>query len=140
MASLNRVFLIGNLTRDPELRHTPNGAAVAQFGLAVNRYYQSQGGERKEDVCFVDISAWGKIAETCSQFLKKGKQVFLEGRLQFDQWQAKDGQKRSRIKVVANRVQFMDRKGVARSEQSGPDAGRADVSEKPGLEICDLPE
>jgi single stranded DNA-binding protein len=84
MASLNRVFLIGNLTRDPELRHTPNGAAVAQFGLAVNRYYQSQGGERKEDVCFVDISAWGKIAETCSQFLKKGKQVFLEGRLQFD--------------------------------------------------------
>jgi len=107
MASLNKVLLIGNLTRDPELRYIPSGTAVANFGLAVNRAYTNQEGEKKEDVCFVDIVTWGKTAENCANYLTKGRPVFIEGRLQYRSWETDDGQKRSKIEVVANNVQFL---------------------------------
>ena len=107
MASLNRVFLMGNLTRNPELRYTPGGSAVCEFGLAINRRYLSNGQERDE-TCFVDIVVWSKQAETCNRILEKGAPVFIEGRLHFEQWQERDsGAKRSRLRVVADRVQFM---------------------------------
>lgn len=107
MASLNKVFLIGNLTRDPELRYIPSGTAVANFGLAINRVYTTQDGEKKEDVCFVDIVTWSKTAENCANYLTKGSPVFVEGRLQFRSWETEDGQKRSKLEVVAERVQFL---------------------------------
>lgn len=107
MVSLNKVFLIGNLTRDPELRYIPSGTAVAKFGLAVNRTYTTQEGERKEEPCFVDIVTWGKTAENCANYLSKGRLVFVEGRLQFSSWETPDGQKRNKLDVVAQRVQFL---------------------------------
>ena len=105
MASVNKVVLIGNLTRDPELTHTASGAAVASFGLAVNRKYK-QGDEWKEDVCFVDITTWGNQAENCSKYLSKGSPVFVEGRLNFGSWE-KDGEKRNKLDVVASLVLFL---------------------------------
>lgn len=107
MASLNKVFLIGNLTRDPELRYTPNGIAVATLGLAVNRRYKDKAGEMKEDTLFINATAWNKQAEVCNQYLKKGRPVFVEGRLQSRSWEGKDGQKRTTIDVQIERVQFL---------------------------------
>ena len=107
MAALNKVMLIGNLTRNPELRFTPSGSAVTDFTLAVNRTYTSNG-EKKEEVCFVDIVAWGKQAETISKYLQKGSPMYLEGRLQLDRWEDKEsGQKRSKMRVVAENFQFL---------------------------------
>ena len=106
MASLNRVFLAGNLTRDPEVRYIPDGKAVADLGLAVNRRYKSADGESRDDVCYVNIVVWGRQAETCGEYLGKGSPVLIEGRLAYDQWE-KDGQKFNRLRVVANRVQFL---------------------------------
>ena len=102
---VNKVVLIGNLTRDPELTHTASGAAVASFGLAVNRKYK-QGDEWKEDVCFVDITTWGNMAENCSKYLSKGRLVLVEGRLNFESWE-KDGEKRNKLDVVASLVLFL---------------------------------
>ena len=110
MASFNKVFLMGNLTRDPELRYTASGAGVASFGLAVNRKYK-QGDDWKEEVCFIDITVWGKQGENCTEYLNKGSAVFLEGRLQFRTWETDDGQKRSKLDVVANNVQFLPKSG-----------------------------
>jgi single-strand DNA-binding protein len=110
-ASLNRVFLIGNLTRDPELRYLPTGQAVANFSLAVNRAYATQSGERKEEVTFIRIVAWAKLAEICNEYLKKGSPVCVEGRLQSRSWEAQDGTKRSTIEVIASSVQFLPRGG-----------------------------
>ena len=108
MASYNKVILMGNLTRDPELQYLPSGTAVAKFGLAVNRVYTDrQSGERKEDACFVDITAWARQAEVCNEYLQKGSPVFLEGRLNFNSWETDDGQRRSKLDVVADRVQFI---------------------------------
>lgn len=108
MASLNKVFLMGNLTRDPELRYLPNsGSAVCEFGLAINRRFVSKG-QDKEETCFVDLVVWGKQAETCDRFLKKGSPALIEGRLQLDQWEDREtGKPRSKMRVVAERVQFM---------------------------------
>lgn len=107
MAALNKVMLIGNLTRNPELRFTPSGSAVTDFTLAVNRTYTSNG-EKKEEVCFVDIVAWGKQAETISKYLQKGSPMYLEGRLQLDRWEDKETQqKRSKMRVVAENFQFL---------------------------------
>ena len=116
MANLNKVLLIGNLTRDPELRYIPSGTAVANFGLATNRVYTTQDGERKEEVCFVDIVTWAKTAENCANYLSKGSPIFIEGRLQYDSWETEDGQKRSKLRVVADRVQFL---GGRRAEEAG---------------------
>ncbi len=107
MANLNKVFLMGNLTRDPELRYVPSGAPVATFGLAVNRRFVTQQGEKKDEVCFVRVVVFGKQAESCSQHLTKGRLVFVEGRLQYRSWEQQDGQKRSVLDVVADRVQFL---------------------------------
>jgi single-strand DNA-binding protein len=109
--NVNKVFLMGNLTRDIELRHTPSNMAVAQFGIAVNRKFKTGTGEAREEVTFVDCEAWGKTAETMSQYLGKGRSVFLEGRLKLDQWDDKEtGQKRSKLKVVVDSFQFCDSK------------------------------
>ena len=106
-ASLNKTLLIGNLTRDPELRYLASGTPVANFGLAVNRTYTDANGEKAEDVCFVDITTWNRLAEVCDEFLTKGRPVFVEGRLQMDSWEQEDGKKRSRLKVVAQNIQFL---------------------------------
>ncbi|MCX5716575.1 MAG: single-stranded DNA-binding protein [Candidatus Omnitrophica bacterium] len=111
MASLNKVLLIGNLTRDPELRYIPSGTAVATFTVAVNRAYTLPSGEKKEEVCFVKIVVWGRRAEVCGEFLSKGSPVFIEGRLQSRSWEDQSGQKRSTTEVVANNVQFLGGKG-----------------------------
>lgn len=118
MADLNRVFLAGNLTRDPEVRYTPEGRAVADLGLAVNRRYRTPDGENREEVCYVSVVVWGRQAETSGEYLSKGSPVLIEGRLHYDQWE-KDGQKFSRLRVVANRVQFLS------SPRSGSGGGQA---------------
>ena len=114
MATLNKVMLIGNLTRDPEVRYTPQGTAVADVRLAVSRKYKTQDGVEKEEVCYVSVTTWGRQAQTCGEYLKKGSPVFVEGRLKLDEWE-KDGQKQSRLTVVAERVQFLSspRRGEA---------------------------
>jgi single-strand DNA-binding protein len=122
MASLNKVLLMGNLTRDPEVRYTPKGTAVAAIGLAINRQWTSETGEQKEDVTFVDIEVWGRQAETANQYLKKGSPLFVEGRLRLDQWDDKEsGQKRSKLKIVCERFQFIGgpRQGAEFSEGGG---------------------
>jgi len=106
---MNRVFLAGNLTRDPELKQTNNGMAVADLGVAVNERYKNRNGEQVERVCFTDVVVWGRQAETCTQYLTKGAPVLVEGRLQLDRWENADGQPRSKMLVCANRVQFIGR-------------------------------
>jgi single-strand DNA-binding protein len=138
MANFNKVLLMGNLTRDPEVRYTPKGTAVGDLGLAINDSYKAQDGTIKEVVTYVDIEVWGRQAETCKQYLTKGRPVFVEGQLKLDQWE-QDGQKKSRLKVRADRVQFLGSPsgggvrpvgspgggGEQRSSPSGPgDSGR----------------
>ncbi len=128
MASLNKVFLMGNLTRDPELRYTASGTAVADLGLAGNRRYTNGGGELKEDVLFITVVAWGKQGEAAAQYLGKGSPVHVEGRLQSRSWETKDGDKRVTFEVVAERLQFLGRK----PEGAGtPDAADAPPEEVP---------
>jgi single-strand DNA-binding protein len=107
MASFNSVTLMGNLTRDPELRYTPSGAAVATLGLAVNRRYTDSGGSDHEETLFIDVVVWNKQAESCGQYLKKGRLALVAGRLQQRTWESPEGQKRSKHEVVAERVQFL---------------------------------
>ena len=126
MASFNKVILIGNLTRDPELRYTPKGTAIAKIGLAVNRNWTSETGEKKEEVTFVDVDAFGKQAEVIGQYLKKGRPIMVEGRLKLDQWDDKQtGQKRSRLGVVLEQFQFIDsgRGGENQGGQAGHGGG-----------------
>jgi len=112
MAAFNKVILAGNLTRDPELRYTPKGTAVAGFGLAVNRTWTSESGEKKEEVTFVDISAFGRQAEVIAQFMKKGRPLLVEGRLKLDQWEDKNTHaKQSKLKVVLEGFSFIDSRG-----------------------------
>src|ERR1700676_1253249 len=125
MANLNRVLLIGNLTRDPELRYTPKGTAVTEIGLAVNRIYSGEDGEKKEETTFVDVTLWAREAEIAGQYLRKGRPVFIEGRLQLDTWDDKQtGQKRSRLRVVAENLQLLrnrqDSDGSSSSSSSSP--------------------
>jgi single-strand DNA-binding protein len=123
MATMNRVFLMGNLTKDPELRYTPSGTPVANLRLAVNNTFKDQNGQKKEDVCFVTVVVWSKQAELCNQYLKKGRPVLIEGRLIYRSWE-QEGKTRSTIEVRADRVQFMGR----RDETPGPDAMDEPVS------------
>ena len=125
MANLNRVLLIGNLTRDPEVRYTPKGTAVADIGIAVNRVYSGDDGEKKEEVTFVDVTLWGRQAEVAQEYLKKGRQVFVEGRLQLDTWDDKQtGQKRSRLRVVAENMQMLGSRGDSEAGSTAPGAQR----------------
>ena len=107
MANFNKVFLMGNLTKDPELRYTPQGTAVVNLRLAVNRRFKTKNGEPKEEVCFITAVVWDRQAETCNQYLRKGRPVFIEGRLQSRSWEDNSGQKRNVIEVRAERVQFL---------------------------------
>ncbi len=116
MASYNKVLLLGNLTKDPELRYTPSGAAVANLRMAVNRRYRDKNQELKEEVCFITAVVWNKQAETCNQYLHKGSSVFVEGRLQSRSWEDNSGAKRSVIEVRAERVQFMGAPGQPKSQ------------------------
>jgi len=155
MASLNKVLLIGNLTRDPEVRYTPKGTAVADLGLAVSRSYKTESGEIKEEVCFLTVVAWGRQAETAGEYLKKGSPIFVEGRLQYETWE-KNGEKRNTIKVNAERIQFLSRPqggtefretdgssrgGAAKAERQPAKAGApaAEGQAEPDLEEDDIP-
>ena len=136
MAGFNKVILMGNLTRNPELRYTPSGTPVASFGLAVSRRFK-QGEDLKEEVCFVDIVVFGRQAEHCGQYLSKGNGAIVEGRLQQRRWETEDGQKRSKHEVVAQTVTFMPK----RQDGSGPGAGggvaEPPVYDEPGSEADD---
>lgn len=120
MANLNRVLLIGNLTRDPDVRYTPKGTAVADIGLAVNRVFTGEDGEKREEVTYVDVVLWSRLAEIAEQYLKKGRPVFIEGRLQLDSWDDKQtGQKRSRLRVVAENLQLLGSRGEGEAGGTG---------------------
>jgi single-strand DNA-binding protein len=110
MVALNKVLIAGRLTRKPQLRKTPNGIFVTDLLVALNREYVTQGGDRQQEVCFVDVVVWGKQAEACSQALECSSPVLVEGRLQLDIWHAKEGGKRSKLRVAAERVQFLNKK------------------------------
>ncbi len=124
MANLNKVLLLGNVTRDPEVRYTPKGSAVCDLGVAVNRAYTTDSGEKRDEATFVDVTLWGRTAEVASEYLKKGRPVFIEGRLQMDTWDDKQtGQKRTRLRVVAENMQLLGgRPSGGKSET--PEEGR----------------
>lgn len=132
LATLNKVMLVGRLTRDPELRAIPNGTPVATLGLAVNRRYKDQSGEWKDDTCFVNVVAWQKQAELAKQYLHKGSAVYVEGRLQSRSWE-KEGEKRSTLEVRADRIEFLD-KVTRREEGVGAESYAAPRSESDALE------
>jgi single-strand DNA-binding protein len=140
MANFNKVILAGNLTRDPEVRYTPKGTAIAKLGMAINRTWKTETGETKEEVTFVDVDAFGRTAEVISQYLKKGRPILVEGRLKLDQWDDKQtGQKRSRLGVILETFQFLDSGrgdgggggGGSRSAPSAPPAGAPSAPDAP---------
>jgi single-strand DNA-binding protein len=120
MADLNRVFILGRLTRDPEVRYTPKGTAVSELGVAINRTYKAQDGTTREETCFVDVEVWGRQAETCKEFLAKGREVFIEGSLKLDQWTDTEGKKKSKLGVRADRVQFIGGRGTGEGAAARP--------------------
>ncbi|HOJ39083.1 MAG TPA: single-stranded DNA-binding protein [bacterium] len=107
--SLNKVFLVGRLTRDPELRYTPSGQAVTTFGLAVNREYTTREGKKEDDTCFVNIVSWGRQAELCSEYLRRGHLVLIEGRLKYRTWETAEKEKRASLEVYLENIQFLER-------------------------------
>jgi single-strand DNA-binding protein len=111
VANLNKVLLMGNLTRDPDLRYTGSGQAICNFGIAVNREWSGKDGQKGKDTCFLRVKVWGRQGENCAQYLKKGRPCFVEGRLESSQWETKEGEKRTTIEVVAERVQFLGGRG-----------------------------
>lgn len=137
--SLNKVTLIGNLTREPELRYTPQGTAVATFSVATNRQWKTESGDQKEDAEFHRIVAWDKLAEICSQLLKRGSKVYVEGRLQTRKWQTKDGQERTTTEIVISEMMMLDKMGAENAPQSDrepeidvpEDFGDSEVSQAP---------
>lgn len=128
MANFNKVLMIGNLTRDPELRYTPTGTAVANLRMAVNRRYKDRNGELKEETCFITVVVWDKQAESCNQYLSKGRPIFVEGRLQSRSWDTPEGQKRSVVEVRAERVQFL---GSPQQSQSSASSNSSDDVQSP---------
>ncbi|OGH56720.1 MAG: hypothetical protein A3G34_07265 [Candidatus Lindowbacteria bacterium RIFCSPLOWO2_12_FULL_62_27] len=139
MANLNKVLLIGNLTRQPELRYTPGGSAVTTLGVAVNRRFKDSSGALKEEVTFVDVSVFSKQAEACSQYLQKGSPVFVEGRLHLRKWETPDGQARTKLDVTAERVQFLSRRGDAPSRVAEPVPAGESAEAAPPAPDSDLP-
>ncbi len=136
MASFNKVILLGNLTRDPEVRYTPKGSAVCDLGLAVNRAYTLDNGEKREEVTFVDVVLWARLAEIAGEYLKKGRPVFIEGRLQLDTWDDKQsGQKRSKLRVIGETMQLLGSRpggaGGGGGGESGDEERPARPSSKP---------
>ena len=147
MANLNRVLLIGNLTRDPETKYTPHGTAIAEFGLAVNRVWKDADGERQEETTFVDIQLWARLAEIAQEYLRKGSPVFIEGRLKLDTWDDKQtGQKRSRLRVVGENLQLLGKRSdegtTTSSAPQSSSAGRRPAPQRPhdpDLDVEDIP-
>ena len=127
MASLNKIIIIGNVGTDPEMRYTPSGSAVTSFRVATNYRYTDSAGEPKEETEWFGVVAWRKLAEQCNQFLVKGRQVYVEGRLRTRNWEGQDGQKRFTVEIVANRVIFLGRSGTA----SIPEAGELEPDDLP---------
>lgn len=149
MSNLNKIFLMGRLTRDPELRYTPQGTPVCDLGLAVNREYSTNSGERRKDTLFIDVTVWRRQAEVCAQYLSKGRPLFVEGRLEMDTWEGQDGQKRTRYRVVAENFQFLGGGGgnggpSGRGEQGetsyGGDYRRSEPAEENVEEASGIPE
>lgn len=142
-ASLNKVMLIGNLTRDPEMRYTPSGAAVCTFGIATNRYYTASDGEKKEETEFVNIVAWNKLGELCSQLLVKGRKVYVEGRMQTRSWETPDGQTKQKTEVVIDDMRILDSKkdyeggGGEEYVPPAPEEKSVDVAKAPADEKSD---
>jgi single-strand DNA-binding protein len=135
MPSLNKVLLMGNLTRDPELRVTPKGTPICQFSLAINRQFKMESGETREEVIYVDVEAWGKQGETIAKYMTKGRPLYVEGRLRLDQWEDKTTkEKRSRMKVVLEQFQFLG------DSRGGPGGGGAPGSAEPGIDQTASPE
>src|SRR5258707_2693101 len=142
MASFNKVILLGNLTRDPELRYTPQGSAVCEFALALNYVYTNkQTGQKVEEVSFIDLVAWGKTGETIAEYMKKGRQILIEGRLKQDRWEAQDGKKMSKVRVTVESFQFVGSKpgveGGGPAPKGGgaaPAAGGSEEGPPPGAE------
>lgn len=137
MAGLNRVVLIGNLTRDPELRSTPSGVPVTTLGLAVNRRWTNKVGERVESTDYFNIVAWSKLAELCSQYLKKGSPIAVDGRLQSRSWETEEGQKRSKVEIVAENIQFLGRREASSTfeDTSLPSENKARLSSPEGARL-----
>ncbi|PYJ88141.1 MAG: single-stranded DNA-binding protein [Verrucomicrobia bacterium] len=130
MASFNKVILLGNLTRDPEVRYTPKGTAVTELGMAVNRVYTAENGEKREETTFVDVTLWGRTAEIAGEYLKKGRPVLIEGRLQLDTWDDKQsGQKRSKLKVIGEGLQLLG--GRPGGGSGGDEEGGSRSSSRP---------
>ena len=135
MPSLNKVLLMGNLTRDPELRVTPKGTPICQFSLAINRQFKMESGESREEVIYVDVEAWGKQGETIAKYMTKGRPLFVEGRLRLDQWEDKNTkEKRSRMKVVLEQFQFLG------DNRGGGGAGGSGAAPEPGVDQTSSPE
>lgn len=135
MPSFNKVILVGNLTRDPELRYTPKGTAIAKIGVAVNRVWTNEAGEKKEEVTFVDVDVFGRTAENVGQYMRKGRPILIEGRLKLDQWDDKQsGQKKSKLGVVAETVQFLGYKDDGGSAQAPAPRSRAAAPAAPAGE------
>jgi single-strand DNA-binding protein len=131
MANYNKIILMGNLTRDPQLSYLPSQTAVVEFGLAVNRRWRGPDGQQKEEVCFVDCRCYGKQAETLNQYVTKGRSLLVEGRLQLDTWEGKDGTKRSKHRVFVERFQFMD-SGQGRGQGQGQGQSQPRPAAAPG--------
>ena len=146
MANYNKVLLMGNLTRDPQMSYLPSQTAVVEFGLAVNRRWTGKDGDKKEDTCFIDCRAFGRTAETINKYLSKGRPVFVEGRLDFDSWTAQDGSKRSKHRVTVENFQFLGSGGgaagggaAAGGNASAGSYGSADNGASGGGEVDDIP-
>ena len=143
MANLNKVLLMGNLTRDPELRSLPSGSPICKMGMAINRRFRDQSGEMREQTCFVDLTAFGRQAETLNQYMKKGNPLLIDGRLQFSKWTGKDGQNRSKLEVVVENFQFLGggrsdgegAKPAPAAQPAGQSSGPADNYEPPPADV-----
>jgi len=134
MASFNKVILLGNLTRDPEVRYTPKGSSVCDLGIAINRQYTLDSGEKREEVTFVDVVLWSRLAEIAGEYLKKGRPIFIEGRLQLDTWDDKQsGQKRSKLRVIGETMQLLGGRppGAGGGAAEGAEGGRESRPSKP---------
>jgi len=133
MANYNKVILLGNLTRDPQMSYLPSQTPVVEFGLAINRRYRSSDGQQKDETCFVDCQAYGRLAETINQYMRKGRPLLVDGRLRYSQWEDKDGNRRSKLRVVVENFQFVGSRGDADRP-----AGQAD-SQPPPPQEPDMP-
>lgn len=132
MGNLNKVMLIGNVTRDPEIRYTPKGTALVDLGMAMNRRYTAENGEKRDETTFVDVTLWGKLAELAEQYLKKGRSVYIEGRLQLDTWDdKKTGEKRSKLHVVGEEMQFLSPRESGEGRGGGSQGGESEEQPQP---------